>query len=365
MTPSARAATVDASDLWVITAYFNLAGWSSRRANYDAFRGALRVPLATIEWNPGGRFELDDDDAELLLRVRGGDLMWQKERLLGIALSALPAHVRYVAWVDCDVIFADAAWHERTRRLLEHYAVVQPFRHVVYLHRDSTRQLLGGARSLPELLECPGEEHRAGFTAGGTGAGWFGDRGDPTRPSFLDLYERAGEDIVRVDLMRRFEPHPTGGGRYDIMARPAYGHAWAARRDTLERIGFYERCVVGGGDLLSAYGLVGQCGAMVANHRSVGWDFYGGGSSYRAWAQRAAQECRGRLKCGDELLVHLHHGTLENRQYRSRIDGLAPFGFDIERDIAAEPGAPWSWTRDARELNGYFLEYLRNRREDE
>ena len=99
-------------------------------------------------------------------------------------------------------------------------------------------------------------------------------------------------------------------------------------------------------------------------HRSVGWDFYGGGASYREWAQPAAAVCRGRLRCGDETIVHLYHGSLDNRQYRSRIDGLVRFGLDLERDIAADPGAPWSWTRDATELNGYFLEYLRNRKED-
>lgn len=333
------------SDLWVITAYFNLAGWSSRIKNYRAFHRALSAPLATIEWNPSGRFELADADADLLIRVRGGDLMWQKERLLGVALSALPRHVRYVAWVDCDVVFADPQWHEHTRRLLQDLLIVQPFRRVVYLSGEPTRRLVGDGDSLAEML--------------------LDDSGcNQSRPSFLDLFERAGDEIARIDLQRRFEPQPGRVGRYDIMARPAYGHAWAARIDVIRRIGFYERCVVGGGDLLSAYGLVGQYEAMTANHRSVGWDFYGGGASYRDWAHQAADICRGRFKCGDETIVHLHHGSLENRQYRSRIDGLVRFELDIDRDIAADPGEPWSWTRDATELNGYFLEYLMNRKED-
>ena len=103
---------------------------------------------------------------------------------------------------------------------------------------------------------------------------------------------------------------------------------------------------------------------MIAKHRTFGWDFYFGGAGYREWAHRAAELCRGQLRCGDETVVHLYHGSLDNRQYRSRIDGLVRFGLDIERDIVADPGAPWSWRRDANELNGYFLEYLRNRKED-
>jgi len=356
----------DVSDLWVITALYNLAGWSSRMENYRAFRRALSVPLATIEWNPFGRFELSDTDADLLIRLQGGDLMWQKERLLGIVLSALPAHVRYVAWVDCDVIFLDPEWHQRTRRLLEDAHLVQPFRRVVYLRREATLRLTREGESLTEILRTAtrGASGDAIEATGGTESG-VADFGDiPIRQSFLDLYERVGDEIAHVDLERRFDPVPDSGGKYNIMSRPAYGHAWAARVDALRRIGFYERCVVGGGDLLSAYGLIGHSQAMIDNHRSVGWDFYGGGGSFREWAHRAAEASRGRLRCGDETIVHLYHGTLETRQYRSRIDGLARFGLDIERDIAADPGHPWRWTRDASALNNYFLEYLRNRKED-
>jgi len=331
------------SDLWVITAFYNLAGWASRLENYRAFHRELSVPLAAIEWNPSGRFQLAATDADRLIQVQGGDFMWQKERLLSRALSALPEHVRYVAWVDCDMIFTDPRWHRRIRRLLQDQLVVQPFRRVVYLGQEATRRVVRDGVSVAQVLDD-------------TDA-------NPTRPSFLDVFERVGDQIVSIDLHRRFDPQPARPGQYNIMARPAYGHAWAARMDAIRGIGFYERCVMGGGDLLSAYGLIGQQEAMIANHRSVGWDFYGG-ASYRDWAQQAAETCRGRLTCGDETVVHLHHGSLENRQYRSRIDGLARFELDIDRDIAADVGEPWSWTRNATELNGYFLEYLANRKED-
>ena len=32
--------------------------------------------------------------------------MWQKERLLNVALAAVPNNVEDVAWIDCDVVFA-------------------------------------------------------------------------------------------------------------------------------------------------------------------------------------------------------------------------------------------------------------------
>jgi len=347
-----------ASDFWVITTLYNLAGCSSRIRNYCAFRRALSIPLATIEWNPFGRFDLAAGDADLLIQVQGGDLMWQKERLLGIVLRALPQHVRYVGWIDCDVIFTDPAWHVRTRELLQDYAVVQPFRRVVYLPPELTQRVVRGCELADMLPSLAGSS--SGAAAGAAGAEEFdwGPTPDFARASFLDAVERVGDEIGRFDLGRRF-----GGQRYDV-TRPTCGYAWAARVDVMSQIGFYERCVVGGGDLLFAYGVVGHYSDVVANHHSVGWDFYGGGPSYRAWAQRAADLCRDRFKCGDETIMHLYHGTLENRQSRSRVDGLARFAFDIERDIAADPGQPWSWTRDAGKLNAYVLEYLRNRKED-
>ena len=63
-------------------------------------------------------------------------------------------------------------------------------------------------------------------------------------------------------------------------------------------------------------------------------------------------------------MLHLFHGTLADRQYRSRIDGLARYGLDVDRDLTASAGEPWSWTRQREELNAYVLGYLRNRRED-
>lgn len=324
-------------DFWVVTTYYNPVGWRSRLANYHLFRSRLDAPLLTVEWDAAGRYELDDADADLLVRIAGGDTMWQKERLLGIALAALPAHVQFVAWLDCDVFFASRDWHERTRALLGHHDIVQPFRRVTYLDAAWTRRYAGAA----------------GMPAAAALAG-----GLATRPSFLDFHARAGAKTAHADLTHRFAPAPDG--RYPIMARPAYGHAWAARREVLERTGWYERCVLGGGDLLHAYGVIGQYEALIANHQSVGWDFYGS-AGYRRWA-----ESLGRLQvaCGDEELLHLHHGALADRQYRSRIDGLARYKMDVETGVVAAPGRPWSWAQNRAALNEYVLAYLRNRNED-
>src|SRR6185295_4913556 len=106
-------------DFWAITTYFNVSNGRNRRRNYDVFKRRLPLPLLTVEWHPDSRFELERDDAGILLQLGGGDLMWQKERLLSAGLAALPDHVKYVAWIDCDVLFEDPDWIDQARALLE------------------------------------------------------------------------------------------------------------------------------------------------------------------------------------------------------------------------------------------------------
>lgn len=269
--------------------------------------------------------------------------MWQKERLLGHSLAALPSGVKYVAWLDCDVVFADAQWFEKTREALQDALIVQPFKHVIYLDNEAT-QCITGKTTHP----MPGIAQEKDF---------------PMRRSFMSLYESAGDNIATIDLDTRFQ-RKSPFDSYNILQRPAYGHAWAARYEALQQVGFYDRCVLGGGDLFYCYGLVGKAEALRANHLGIGWDYYTGSDSYQRWAEKASSLCKGQLKSTNSTLMHLFHGTLDNRQYKSRIDGLSTFRLDLDRDLVAQEGQPWSWARHHTELNAYFMRYMKNRKED-
>jgi len=50
-----------------------------------------------VELSFDGRFELTDDDADILVQLSGGAVLWQKERLLNLALNAVPSAVKNVA----------------------------------------------------------------------------------------------------------------------------------------------------------------------------------------------------------------------------------------------------------------------------
>jgi hypothetical protein len=123
--------------LWTITSYFNPVGYANRLRNYRVFRANLASPLAVVELSIDGKFELSRNDAEIVVQITGGDVLWQKERLLNVALRHLPDECNHVAWVDCDVIFLEMDWAQRADQALEKSCLIQPFRERWNLARDA------------------------------------------------------------------------------------------------------------------------------------------------------------------------------------------------------------------------------------
>ena len=130
------------NDFWALTTYFNLTNGLRRRNNYHCFRRHLSVPLLTVEWHPDRNFQLADGDADILLQVGGGDLMWQKERLLNLAVAALPSHVKYVAWIDCDVLFDNPDWADEAKEMLAGSSVIQLFGEVGFPDANLSARLM-------------------------------------------------------------------------------------------------------------------------------------------------------------------------------------------------------------------------------
>ncbi len=192
--------------LWAITSYFNPAGYRRRLMNFLEFRRRLTVPLLAVELAYGERFELADDDADLLVRLRGRDVLWQKERLLNIALGRLPDECTVVASLDCDLIFDRDDWGAAACALLERFSVVQLFSRLHHLRRDWV----------------PGHE--------------LGEGVDFTQESSASAIGR-GSDPPTVLA-------PTSERRLDVTVN---GFGWAHRREVLARHGFYDACIVGGG----------------------------------------------------------------------------------------------------------------------
>lgn len=304
---------------WALTSYFNPVRYHSRRDNYRLFRERLGLPLITVELGYEGAFQLGPEDADILVQIQGGATLWQKERLLNLAIARLPDACRFVAWIDCDVIFADDSWVEGATRLLERQPIAQPFDRLVHLRRGE----------LPETAAPP--------------------EPGSLRTSFASRWRAQS---LPPDVFLR--PAAT------FEARCTCGMAWVARRELLDRHGLYDAMILGLGDkhiAAAATGRAGdavQCTEMSPPHSE----------HYRRWADPFWRDVRGDVGCVDGQIYHLWHGDLANRRYLQRYRGFRDYDFDPALDLDTDPTGAWRWGSDRQDLHRHVADYFSWRRED-
>lgn len=310
----AAGAYAPADDLWVVTCYFNPSGYRTKRRNYERFAAKLRrsgLNWLAVECAFGSApFTLPPSPN--VFQVRGRDVMWQKERLLNLAIAGLPAACTKVAWLDCDVLFANPEWAVETSALLERCAVVQPFKWAIRLPRW----------------------HGAYW---GFGASW---------KSFAAVYAKN----LRLLLKGNFDRHGHTG------------FAWAARREVLERHGLYDACIAGSGDHMMAHAMCGdwttRCITRIIGDNTRHLDYF------RRWAEPLYRDVRGRVGYVPGTLLHLWHGDIADRRYMDRNQDLVRFGFDPVTDLRVGESGCWEWTSAKPALHRWAVEYFGLRQED-
>lgn len=348
--PAAAYAPCD--DMWVVTTYYNPAGYRTKRANYERFAAPIRtagIRLLTVECAFGTEpFELQAGPG--VLRVRGRDVMWVKERLINLAIANLPAHVAKVAWLDADILFTNPNWALETSKLLDRHLLAQPHDQVGRMGRG---QLTFAGRS---------------------------------RRSFA------------CQLQQRPE-----SARLRSSAHGQPGIAWAAQRWFIEKHGLYDAAIIDGGDELFSHaagdGFNSPCARGITGARLVhlpkylekvlnrlfripwprwlanwylAWTqpipiptpderFF---AHYLRWAQPFATEVQRRIGCVPGMALHLWHGDSANRQYGSRNAILQRHKFDPNVDIRLNGDGLWMWASQKPELHCEVNDYFASRRED-
>lgn len=303
-----------ADDVWIITSYYNPEKYRSREKNFEVFRESLArsgVNWKVVECAFGDEpFTLPDDSN--VIRVRGGDVMWQKERLLNTAIEQLPPECTKIAWCDCDVLFEREDWLVETSRLLEDYLVLQPFRQVIRLPPD---------------------------TAEYTGQG--------------DAYTSFGA-LINGD------PSLAHSGYFDLHGHT--GFAWAARRDFLTKYGLYDACLTGSGDHLMAHAFCGdtssRCMVRILGRNPVYT------RHVEEWARKVHEAVDSRVGYVDGSLLHLWHGERSDSDYDGRNVEFKELGFDPEADLERSPQGAWRWKRPHAELQDWAHRYFGRRKED-
>lgn len=307
--------------LWVITAYYNPAGFRTRRANYEAFAFLLRrsgIPMLTVECAFGDQ-PYDLPESADVIRVRSESMLWQKERLLNLAVSWLPPTCKCVAWLDCDLVFANPDWAAETVARLERVPVVQVFTTCNRLPQDYPTAIAGG-----NVCE-----------------------------SFASVVGR--------------EPQVLATGKFEDHGHTGYG--WAARRELLDRHGLYEYAVAGSADHYMAHAALGDIASpciermMLRNPSLL--------AHFREWAEPFHASVQGGVGAVAGEALHLWHGDLADRKYYLRHVELAELAFNPYTDLVATPGKPLEFKPVTekqedrlRRLKDWFQSYFTGRRED-
>jgi hypothetical protein len=320
-------AAVSGTDLWTLTAYFNPCRYRSRRANYRVFRERLAGPLVAVEYSVDGEFELGPGDADRIVRIRGRDLLWQKECLLNRGLAAVPPSCGAVAWLDGDVILERDDWRAAAAERLGRVAVLQLFDRCLDLPRGATPET-PGARD----AAAAGESMTAAVSRG---------RAD-------DVFHSGG---------RPGGPAPRTHRRHRDRIP---GLAWAARRDLLDRHGLYDACVLGSGDRAIACAAYGRH----ATAHQAWMQTEAQRRHYLRWAAPFAADVRGRVGFVSGAAFHLWHGSVADRQWRERHEILGRAAFDPARDVARDARGCWRWSSAKPELHGHVRRHFFERRED-
>lgn len=284
--------------LAVIACHYNPNGYVRPVYNFNAFYRAIGPHhVYTIEAAFPGQVAVSP---HCTIGAGPQNIMWQKERLLSLAISHLPAYYDQVAWVDADMLFTNPCWREIAADMLDAYPVCHLFEAVCETDQDG---------------RIINRRHGVGWR-------WKNDRAD-TKTWF----------------------------------RP--GGAWAARREIAETC-LYDLDILGGGDCGTVFAWTGEY-ERYNRHRACSPEW---SRHYLSWARQQHEMVQGRIGCVPGDVVHLWHGDIDNRQYVTRPQILADHKFNPFVDIRIGPDGLWEWASDKPELHAAVRKYFVRRRED-
>jgi hypothetical protein len=303
--------------MWAITSYYNPVRYKRRLANYRTFRENLAVTLVTIELSFDGQFELAEGDADILIQISGGAVLWQKERLLNVALKSVPSNVNNIAWLDCDVVFGRSDWVDAANEQLNKFDVIQLFSDIVDLNR---------------------EDH-------------LNNRHDIS-PSAYGIV-----GLISENRFGQSDAMPAGRNRRGFAQG---GMAWASRRQILEQHGLYDAMIVGGGTRAQVQALYGNFDNYVdAAHFNAAQREH-----YLKWAVPYHRSVGERVGHVSGRLYHLWHGEIGKRDYHEVRRGLAEHSFNPNIDIVIGSNGAWQWARSRPDLEKFLTDFFIDRAED-
>jgi len=127
------------NDLAIITTYFNYENYKSRKDNLDTFLEFVNTSgvsehlyIAEILYKDQ-QPEVNHKNVKIL---NTNSIIWHKEAAINAIVKNLPKQYTKIMWVDADVMWFNKNWYYDISKLLDTYNFIQPYSSCKYLNRD-------------------------------------------------------------------------------------------------------------------------------------------------------------------------------------------------------------------------------------
>lgn len=309
--------------IWGITTFFNPAGYKNKIENYKKFSQSLKnqgLKLLAVELVFfDKKFELKDNDTDILIQIRGNEknILWQKEALLNLSLKNLPKDCDKIVWLDCDIIFEDDNWIKETSKLLEEYKIVQPYSWAFRLLKNNKRNSFKNTKT--------------------------GEQNGQKLHGMIYGIANKGKDVLSWGF---YKDHGHTG------------FAWAGRKKIFDEINFYDRALLYSGDLLMAMGFYG-----IKNfHMRMNKHLY---NDYARWVDKAYNNIAGSVSYIPGNILHLWHGSFSHKRYHYGYhDILIKNNFDPKKDLKKNKEGILEWSSKKYHLHRDIEKYFFVRKEE-
>jgi hypothetical protein len=301
--------------LHVIAVYFNHCHFQNIKINFERFRqymGNLGVTLHVVEMALNGAdFEVTEANNIHHLQYRTSYEFFHKENLINLgaenAITLYGDQVQKLAWIDCDVFFANPKVIEHTLHALDRYQVVQMFSTAVDL--------------------------------------------DPTcNPLQNKIVVSFGQGYVDSNpgVINSKEFHP--------------GYAWAMRRSTWEKMGgLLDTSIIGSGDRQMACAFIQRSIDGLSQDKETPQAYQ---EVVMNKLQKISDVVQGDLGVVHGMLLHYWHGAKSSRNYVNRRKILIESEFDPARDLIIRTDGVIELTGNNPKLLAGMKRYFNLRNDD-
>ena len=208
------------------------------------------------------KFIVTDAGNKRHLQVRCEVPLWHKENMINLGVKLLPADYKAFAWIDADIEFDSVTWAKDALKVLNGSKdIIQLFSHAVDMYRDETN---------------------------------------------IHIFNSFGYSFCKK------KKYTTSGADF---WHP--GFAWAMTRKAYERVGIYDRAILGSGDHVIALSLINKVDIQNQYHTEYLDDML----AYQAKAKSL------RIGYVPGVIRHYYHGSKKNRQYGERWKILIKYGY--------------------------------------